>query len=184
MQTADLIILGAVMQKPRSAYEVQKDAMEHDYPKWTKVSTPSIYRRILRLCEEGYLESKMVPGAGRGEKAVYSATEAGRRLFEGLMHESATSPANLQFDFNALIANLNRLATEEQTELLSTLEGNLRSQLETVREESKKHAHLPVRARTIFDQQERMLEALLEWLAGFREAYAPESAENGQEEAE
>ena len=53
MSSIDLVILGIVLEKPQSAYDIQKDVEYHHFPRWTKISVPSIYRKVLQLSEKG-----------------------------------------------------------------------------------------------------------------------------------
>ncbi len=51
MSSIDLVILGIVMEKPQSAYDIQKDVEYHHLSRWTKISVPSIYRKVLQMNE-------------------------------------------------------------------------------------------------------------------------------------
>lgn len=42
MSSIDLVILGIVIEKPQSAYDIQKDVEYHHFSKWAKISVPSI----------------------------------------------------------------------------------------------------------------------------------------------
>ena len=86
MSSIDLIILGIVIEKPQSAYDIQKDVEYHHFSRWTKIRVPSIYRKVLQLNEQGYLKSDIVKGNKFADKAVYSITDKGRSYFEQLMN--------------------------------------------------------------------------------------------------
>ena len=109
MSTIDLVILGIVAEKPQSAYDIQKDIEYHHLSRWTKISIPSIYRKVLQLSEKGYLRSNIVKGDRFADKAVYSITDEGKDYFNSLMQYYATQTVPLLFDFNVVIANLNKL---------------------------------------------------------------------------
>ena len=51
----DLVILGMVLEHPRSAYDLQKDVEYHRFSRWTRISVPSVYRKVLELKARGYL---------------------------------------------------------------------------------------------------------------------------------
>ena len=70
MSSIDLVVLGIVLEKPQSAYDIQKDVEYHNLSKWTKISVPSIYRKVLQLKEKGYLESDIVKGDKFADKVV------------------------------------------------------------------------------------------------------------------
>ena len=38
MSSIDLVILGIVLEKPQSAYDIQKDVEYHHFSRWTKIS--------------------------------------------------------------------------------------------------------------------------------------------------
>ena len=54
MSSIDLVILGIVLEKPQSAYDIQKDIEYHNFSRWTKISIPSVYKKVLQLKEKGY----------------------------------------------------------------------------------------------------------------------------------
>ena len=109
MSSIDLVILGIVLEKPQSAYDIQKDVEYHHFPRWTKISVPSIYRKVLQLSEKGYLHSNIVKGDKFADKAIYSITDQGRAYFKELMAACAAGPVPLLFDFNVVITNLNKM---------------------------------------------------------------------------
>lgn len=92
MSSIDLVILGIVLEKPQSAYDIQKDVEYHHLSRWTKISIPSIYQKVLQLHEKGYLRSDVVKGDRFADKAVCSITEQGRAYFKELMSSCAAGP--------------------------------------------------------------------------------------------
>ena len=85
MATIDLIVLGILKKESLSAYDIQKLVEYRNISKWVKISTPSIYKKVIQLEEKGYIKSNMIKEGKMPEKAVYSLTEAGEQAFEGLM---------------------------------------------------------------------------------------------------
>ena len=57
MSSIDLVILGIVLEKPQSAYDIQKDVEYPPFFPLDEISVPSIYRKVLQLSERGYLQS-------------------------------------------------------------------------------------------------------------------------------
>lgn len=70
MSSIDLVILGIVMEKPQSEYDIQKDVEYHHFSRWMNISVPSIYRKVLQLAENGYLQIDIVKGDRFANKAV------------------------------------------------------------------------------------------------------------------
>ena len=55
MATIDLIVLGMLKKESMSAYDIQKLVEYRNISKWVKISTPSIYKKVIQLEEKGYI---------------------------------------------------------------------------------------------------------------------------------
>ena len=171
MSSIDLVILGIVLEKPQSAYDIQKDVDYHHFSRWTKISVPSIYRKVIQLNEKGYLNSDIVKGDKFADKAVYSITEKGCAYFEKLMDTYASEPVPLLFDFNVVITNLNKMDKEKALELVAKLRNNIVASAKSNDEYAANYADIPLVGRTIFEQQRLLYHSLLEWLDTFESQY-------------
>lgn len=171
MSSIDLVILGIVLEKPQSAYDIQKDVDYHHLSRWTKISVPSIYRKVVQLNEKGYLQSDIVKGDRFADKAVYSITEKGRFYFEQLMDTYASEPVPLLFDFNVVITNLNKMDKEKALELVAKLRNNIAVSAKSNDEYAVKYADIPLVGRAVFEQQRLLYRSLLEWLDEFESQY-------------
>lgn len=169
MSTIDLVILGIVAEKPQSAYDIQKDIEYHHLSRWTKISIPSIYRKVLQLSEKGYLRSDIVKGDRFADKAVYSITDEGKDYFNSLMQYYATQTVPLLFDFNVVIANLNKLNKDAALDLISKLKESITVSVDTNEEYLTEYSNIPLVGKTIIEQQGLLYKTLLEWLDTFRE---------------
>ena len=58
MSTIDLIVLGMLKKQALSAYELQKQVDYRNISRWVKISTPSIYKKVLQLEEKGYISGQ------------------------------------------------------------------------------------------------------------------------------
>ncbi len=174
MSSIDLVILGIVLEKPQSAYDIQKDVEYHHFSRWTKISVPSIYRKVLQLSEKGYLNSDIVKGDKFADKAIYSITDKGRVYFKELMASYAAGPVPLLFDFNVVITNLNKMDKTEAIELISTLRQSIQSSTELNEEYAQEFSDIPLAGKTIFEQQRLLYRALLEWLNIFERQFLQE----------
>ncbi len=167
MSSIDLIILGIVIEKPQSAYDIQKDVEYHHFSRWTKISVPSIYRKVLQLNEQGYLKSDIVKGNKFADKAVYSITDKGRSYFEQLMNTYASEKVSLLFDFNVVITNLNKMEKEKALTLIKQLQNNIAISAKANEKYAAEYADIPLVGKTIFEQQRLIYHSLLEWLNAF-----------------
>ena len=166
MSSIDLVILGIVLEKPQSAYDIQKDVEYHHFSRWTKISVPSIYRKVLQLSEKGYLQSDIVKGDKFADKAIYSITDQGRAYFKELMASYAAGPVSLLFDFNVV--------KTEALELVSALRRSIQSSAESNEGHAREFTDIPLVGRTIFEQQQLLYRALLEWLDHFEGQFLKE----------
>ena len=121
MATIDLIVLGMLKKESLSAYDIQKLVEYRNISRWVKISTPSIYKKVIQLEEKGLINSVTVKEGKMPEKAVYSLTEAGERQFEKLMMEIAGKPIHIFLDFNAVIVNLDSLPADKQKSCLANM---------------------------------------------------------------
>ena len=171
MSAIDLTILGMILDRPRSAYDIQKDVEDRHFSRWTKISTPSIYRRVIQLAEKGYLQSAVVKGEKAADKTAYFITKEGRAHFERLMRDSVSQEISLRFDFNVVIANLNKMEKQQALALLAQLRGSIAASAKANRELAATYAGLPPAGRTVFDQQRLLCDALLKWLDAFESEF-------------
>ena len=153
MSSIDLVILGIVSEKPQSAYDIQKDVDYHHFSRWTKISIPSIYRKVIQLSEKGYLQSDIVKGDKFADKAVYSITDKGRSYFEQLMNTYASKQVPLLFDFNVVITNLNKMDKEKALGLVEQLRNSITASSRANEGYAADYADIPLVGKTIFEQQ-------------------------------
>ncbi len=174
MSSIDLVILGMVSEKPQSAYEIQKDVEYHHLSRWTKISVPSVYRKVIQLSKKGYLQSNIIKGDRFADKAVYSITDSGKRYFDELMILYASETVPLLFDFNVVITNLNKINKDDALMLVSKLRMSIRTSAQINENYASEYADIPFVGRTIFEQQRQLYNSLLKWLDDFESRFKKE----------
>ena len=167
MSAVDLILLGLVYEQPQSAYDMQKHVEYRNLSRWVKISSPSIYKNVLKLEEKGCLTSEPVREGRMPEKTVYSITPAGREYFFKLMREKANAAVSVVFDFNAVIANLNKIENEQAMELAHTIRASMEAGRAYIAGMQPQRQHVPFVGRSIMDQQVQVYDALLKWMDSF-----------------
>ena len=168
MATIDLIVLGMLKRESLSAYDIQKLVEYRNISKWVKISTPSIYKKVIQLEEKGLITSRTEKEGKMPEKAVYSLTDAGNEEFERLMIEISCKPINIFLDFNAVIVNLESMAKEQQRECLDNIESNinvLKSYLEENIFMKENAPDIPATGMAVLHQQFLLVQAIEEWIA-------------------
>jgi len=171
MATIDLIVLGMLKQEPRSAYELQKLVEYRNISKWVRISTQSIYKKVLQLEEKGYVKSSIAKEGKMPEKAIYSLTATGEKEFRNLMGEISDSPIYFFLDFNAVIVNLESLPPEMQKICLSSIEAHikaLRSELEESFNAKKDVPEIPKTGMAVLQQQLMLAQTIETWIASLK----------------
>lgn len=171
MATIDLIVLGMLKKEPMGAYDIQKLVEYRNISKWVKISTPSIYKKVIQLEEKGLIKSTIVKEGKMPEKAIYSLTEAGEKEFERLMLEIAASPIHIFLDFNAVIVNLDSLPLEKQKSCIADIEKNVRilkNYLEENIREKKDIPDIPETGMAVLHQQFVLVEAIEKWIVDLK----------------
>ncbi|MDO5547489.1 MAG: PadR family transcriptional regulator [Eubacteriales bacterium] len=177
MATIDLIVLGMLKKEPLSAYELQKRVEYRNISKWVKISTPSIYKKVIQLEEKGYISSCCVKEGNMPEKAVYSLTRAGEEQVERLMLEIAAKPVRIFLDFNAVIVNLDVLPAEKQEKCLTDIERNVKTLKGYIEENIRIKEDLPEIpwvGKAVLEQQLALAQAMEAWITSLKQGYKPE----------
>lgn len=172
MATIDLIVLGMLKKESLSAYEIQKLVEYRNISKWVRISTPSIYKKVIQLEDKGFLQSVSVRENNMPEKAVYSLTESGEREFERLMQELSAQPIRIFLDFNAVIVNLDNLTPEKQAFCIADIEKQmweLRSYLEENLREKENAPEVPETGMAVLRQQIILARAIENWIVSLKE---------------
>ena len=174
MATIDLIVLGILKKESMSAYDIQKLVEYRNISKWVKISTPSIYKKVIQLEEKGYITSTQVKEGKMPEKAVYTLTDSGKSQFEKLMIEISLKPIHIFLDFNAVIVNLDSLSRENQQVCLANIEDNiktLKSYLEENENLKKNAPEIPETGMAVLEQQLILIQAIETWIASMKEHF-------------
>ena len=80
----------------------------------------------------------------------------------------------LTFDFNVVVANLNKLDRPRALELIGRLRGSIEASAAKSSGYADMYADIPLVGRTVFEQQRLLYGALLEWLDAFAVQFASE----------
>lgn len=171
MAAIDLIVLGMLKKEPMGAYDIQKLVEYRNISKWVKISTPSIYKKVIQLEEKGFIKGDIVKDGKMPEKVIYSLTDAGKEEFERLMLEIAAKPINIFLDFNAVIVNLDSITLEVKNLCVSNIEENvkiLKTYLEENIREKENITEIPETGMAVLRQQFVLVEAIEKWIVSLK----------------
>ena len=159
--------LGMLRQQAMSAYDIQKLVEYRNISKWVKISTPSIYKKVIQLEEKGLLQSVPVRENNMPEKAVYSLTTRGEQEFEHLMKELSNQPIRMFLDFNAVIVNLENVPLDMQKSCIANIEKNVRDLKACLQENLREKENVPEVPKTgmaVLRQQYVLAQAIEAWI--------------------
>lgn len=174
MATIDLIVLGMLKKQPLSAYDIQKLVEYRNISKWVRISTPSIYKKVIQLEEKGLLQSVPMRENNMPEKAVYSLTASGEQEFERLMGELSAQPIRMFLDFNAVIVNLDSVPLEMQESCVASIEKNvqdLKTYLEENLREKENAPEVPEIGMAVLRQQFVLAETIGIWIEELKKRF-------------
>lgn len=171
MPTIDLIVLGMIKEKEQSAYELQKNVEYRKISKWVKVSTPSIYKKVIQLEEKGYIKGNLSRDGNMPEKSIYHITEKGDKYFLELMKKISAQMVNVFLDFNAVIINMAMLSKNEGKEIIDNIETEIDKYKNVVSKLKMERKNIPICAKSIINQQVLLSEALNDWINDFGKLY-------------
>lgn len=163
MSSVDLVILGYLMHGDKSAYEMVKEFETWNISRWVKISNPAIYKNIIKLSENGYLEARVVKESEMPEKTIYKINDTGVQYFHKLMREAAEKQENIYFDFSAFVINIGLLGSAEQKELLTVFSNKFDYKSTHMNEEAKKHDDKPKEAKILIEFYCRMIQFINDW---------------------
>ena len=166
MSAIDLVILGILKKKPMGAYELQKLVEYRSISKWVKISTPSIYKKVLQLEENGFVTSRFERDGNMPEKAVYSLTDKGKKEFERLMLDLSCRPVRLFLDCNAVAVNLDSLPKKKRQECVQNIAcgvQELKAELAEHLAQKQDAPDVPVAGMAVLRQQLLLADALEQW---------------------
>ena len=173
MATIDLIVLGMLKDQALSAYDIQKLVEYRNISKWVKISTPSIYKKVIQLEEKGYIARKVIKEGKMPEKAIYTLTEQGQHEFESLMLEISMQPIRIFLDFNAVIVNLDKLDANCRAQCLQSIENSvieLKKYIEENLQLKENIANIPETGLAVLKQQYILVQAIETWLTSLKPA--------------
>lgn len=172
MATIDLIVLGMLKKEALSAYDIQKLVEYRNISRWVKISTPSIYKKVIQLEQKGLVKGVSMKEGKMPEKVIYSLTPAGEQQFEKLMMEISCKPVNIFLDFNAVIVNLDSLPAGQQQSCLARIEENVKILKSYLEENIAAKEHVPEVPETgmaVLQQQFILAQAIETWIASVKE---------------
>ena len=163
------------MDESMSAYDLDKLIERDQIKEKVKISTPAIYKNLLKLNESGYLAAQTVKESEMPEKTIYRITDQGRQYFMELMYKYAGERVKINFDFNALVINLDKMDKVKALRMLETIRNGFYFQQKTLSERVLSSKLLPLAGRTVIRQFQLVNQSLIEWIEELIQQYQREN---------
>ncbi len=171
MSTIDLMILGVLIQKPMNAYEMKKEMEYRNINKWVKISSPSVYKNLVKLYKSGFIDGETVREGEMPEKTIYTINEKGRDYFVHLMSQYSENPGTIYVDFCAFIANLHLMDYETGLKMIEMLQVALAHKHDSIDIQIERMDGVSFYASSIVDLYSQIFTLFSKWLEDFKNQY-------------
>lgn len=161
-KSIELMVLGVLMEGPASAYDVDKSLEQRNLRRWISVSTPSVYRHLLKLSDAGMIDGETVREGLAPEKTVYQINAEGRERFKALMDDIAGESARIGFPFLPVVANLRHLDIRSRKEIIRSIRDEYAAKAVVVRQ--RVDDYTTPDARVSMELYVRAYELVAEWM--------------------
>lgn len=182
MSSADLIILGLILDKPMSAYEIAQIIESQIIGMLVKISSPTVYKNIKRLHKENCLSMETVQEGEMPPKKVYTVTQQGREHFQELMLHYSKNFDVPAFEYNAFIINIDKVDKETGLQLLENLRQHFVYAEKMIRQHERdveNAGNVFFAGRAIIKQYRMHMETYVRWIEETIAAYTEENVLEG-----
>jgi DNA-binding PadR family transcriptional regulator len=179
MSTIDLFILGFIKEKSCNAYELALFIKKNKFDELLKISSPAVYKNLIKLAKNGYLSVKNIKDSLMPERKVYSITKKGEEYHIRLLNQVFEKDLKYYFDFNVGILNLSMIEKEKGIKYLESLKEDFEKKKILINESIKKYHFIPIFGLTIMHQQQMINNAMINWINEFINQYKEYKGKKG-----
>jgi len=166
--SAQLAILGLLVEQPLHGYGVERIIEQRGMRKWTPIGFSSIYHLLDQLVTDGLAEVRIEPAPGRGkERRVHTATPGGCRLWETetlrMLADVEASPG----EFLLALSGFPLLDSAAALDALAQRRADLTRRITDLDHDAASARPMPPHAEAMFDFIRSRLATEVDWLARF-----------------
>lgn len=166
-----MTLLGIIIEKPISAYDLKKEIEYRNLNEWTKISYPTIYKKVGDLENKGYLNSSTVQNMNYAPKQVYQITTLGIEYFDELMEKISKGEVKIPLDINAIVANLEKVTPKIAISLIQNMIVQIEPKIAKLDNVYPNRQHIPACGMAIITQQLDFYKYLKNWLLELQKIY-------------
>lgn len=171
MSTIDLILLGALCQSPKSAYDLQKLIEQRNLSRWVKIGSYTVYKKVVLYEDKGYVTGEAVRTGKMPEKTLYTITPSGKKAFVDLMAKFSLAETRIFLDFNAVIVNLALVDDETAAAYIANIKDSIGTTKQQIAQQLAVSNERSLLGQSILEQQSMLLETLAAWETDFEKRF-------------
>lgn len=143
MNRYDLVLLGFIAERESSGYDIITTIKRRELDRWAKISTSTVYNRLLRLEKSECIVGRVERDGNRPERTTYSITEKGRSLLrkEVVKHLTGFNDDPRQLGFAFLFATRPLEVAKQLQKHADELEGQIGSIEKMIADEPRPTLH-------------------------------------------
>lgn len=134
MRYLELVILGLLMEGPHHGYQIQQLIRQRHMDQYINLATSSMYKTLIRLEREGFVESHTERVGARPERRVYHITPEGEEYLKGLIRETLNEIQPYYDPLYAALTFAHYIPTEEVIVALERRREHYRGVLQHLKE--------------------------------------------------
>jgi DNA-binding PadR family transcriptional regulator len=178
MSTVDLMLLGVLIKKPMNAYEIKKKMELRNIQKWVRISSPSVYKNLIKLHQSGYIDGETVREGEMPEKTVYTINDKGRAYFIELMHCYSQDAVKVYIDFCTFISNIDCVSPSEGLGMIQNLRERLVEEQTAIAAHRQRNENIPYSSAAIIDLYAQMYDLFQHWAEDFEKMHIEETSKD------
>jgi len=166
--SAQLAVLGLLVEGPAHGYAIERLIEERGMRKWASIGSSSIYYVLGRMISEGLAEVEVVAAPGRGpRRKVHTITPRGRVVWEGRAIGAITDADSPGEEFLLAISGFPLLDPVKARAALRQRVDELDSRIERLEADRQEAAPFPGHVEAMFDLTRARLATDRAWVGSF-----------------
>ncbi|MDO8963615.1 MAG: PadR family transcriptional regulator [Coriobacteriia bacterium] len=168
LTNSEVALLGLLSEKPKHAWQIERDVEHRDMRSWTGLSQSTIYRQLTSLEKAGLVESTTDVVDGRARK-VYSLTTVGLTAARESLLALLGEPESPTWGIDLATYNLNLVPTDDALAALARYRKVLCERIACweATEEYMGSSSCPAHRLAVTRRPRYLLEGEIRWLDGF-----------------
>lgn len=168
LTNSEVALLGLLSERPKHAWQIERDVENRSMRTWTELSQSTIYRQLTSLHKAGLVESAQEVVDGRARK-VYSLTDAGLEALRDRLLGLLAEPESPMWGIDLATYNVNLVPVKAAIAALEGYREKLQAGIacwEATEEYMSAHT-CPTHRLAVVRRPRYLLEAEIRWVDDF-----------------